>query len=86
MKRGYVTLVVALGSLMVIAAVSWHSVEEIHYLKSFFPREFSVEEAYFASKIELIKVVLISLPLILATIFSYIFLSKRTSHESASCR
>jgi len=39
--------------------------DEIHYLKSFFPDRFSVEEAYYASRIELIKVIIISLPLAL---------------------
>ena len=49
----------------IIGAVCWHSIEEIHYLKSFFPDRFTVQEAFYASGIELIKIILISLPLIL---------------------
>jgi hypothetical protein len=50
-------------SFVVMAAVSWHSVEEIHYLKTFYPKQFTVEEAFYASGVELIKVILIGLPL-----------------------
>ena len=39
-------------SIVVIAAVSWHSVEEIHYLKTFYPKQFTVEEAFYASGVE----------------------------------
>jgi hypothetical protein len=53
------------GCLIIVSAVCWHSVEEIHYLKSFFPKQFSVEEAFYASKIELVKIAIISFPLIL---------------------
>ena len=52
-------------SIAVIAAVSWHSVEEIHYLKTFYPKQFTVEEAFYASGVEFIKVILIGLPLFL---------------------
>jgi hypothetical protein len=51
-------------SMVVIAAVSWHSVEEIHYLKTFYPKQFTVEEAFYASGVEFIKVMLIALPLV----------------------
>jgi hypothetical protein len=54
-------------SIIVVAAVCWHSVEEIHYLKSFFPQQFSVEEAFYASAVELIKVVIISIPFFFIT-------------------
>ena len=50
--------------VVILSAVCWHSVGEIHYLKSFFPNRFSVEEAYYASAVELIKVVVIALPII----------------------
>jgi hypothetical protein len=50
-------------SLAVVAAVSWHSVEEIHYLKTFYPKQFTVQEAFYAAGVELIKVFLIGLPL-----------------------
>ncbi len=46
-------------AIIVFAAVCWHSVEEILYLKSFFPKQFSVQEAYYSASIELIKVVII---------------------------
>lgn len=50
--------------LAAIAIASFHSVWEIHYLKSFYQGHFSVAEAAYASIVELIKVVLISFPLI----------------------
>jgi hypothetical protein len=53
-------------SILAVAAVSWHSVEEIHYLKSFYPKQFTVEEAFYASGVELIKVLLVGLPVFLA--------------------
>ena len=61
-----VVLILSAITIAVIAAVSWHSVEEIHYLKTFYPRQFTVEEAFYASGVELIKVILIGLPLFLA--------------------
>jgi hypothetical protein len=51
--------------MLVVTAVCWHSVEEIHYLKTFYPKQFSVEEAFFASAVELVKSAIISLPLVL---------------------
>ncbi len=53
------------AGVVVYAAVCWHSVGEIHYLKSFFPGKFTVEEAFYASVIELIKVVIIGIPILL---------------------
>ena len=61
----FLSLSVVFISIGVIAAVSWHSVEEIHYLKTFYPRQFTVEEVFYASGVELIKVFLIALPLFL---------------------
>jgi hypothetical protein len=52
-------------SIAVVSAVCWHSVEEIHYLKLFFPAQFTVQEAFYASALELIKVLIISLPFFL---------------------
>ena len=52
-------------AIAIIGAVCWHSVEEIHYLKSFFPDNFTVQESFYASGIELIKIIIISLPLVL---------------------
>ena len=62
--RGLILSAVGI-SIVVIAAVSWHSVEEIHYLKTFYPKQFTVGEAFYASGVELIKVILIGLPLFL---------------------
>lgn len=70
MKRNYrvpILSVIAI-SIAVVSAVCWHSLEEIHYLKSFYPQQFTVEEAFYASAVELIKVVIISLPFTLIII------------------
>lgn len=72
-NRQYIATLIVVVGFVVLAAVSWHSVQEIHYLKSFFPREFSVEEAYYASKVELIKVVFISLPIVYASVVAYLW-------------
>jgi len=45
--------------------ICFHSVEEIHYLKSFFPVRFTVQEAFYASAVELIKVVIVGIPFLL---------------------
>jgi lipopolysaccharide export LptBFGC system permease protein LptF len=71
MKRiHHVVLISAIAiSIFVVFAVCWHSVEEIHYLKSFYPKQFSVEEAFYATAVELVKIIIISLPfsLVVAT-------------------
>jgi hypothetical protein len=54
-------------SIIVVSAVCWHSVQEIHYLKSFYPKQFTVEQAFYASAVELIKVVIISIPFFFIT-------------------
>ena len=76
MKRIHAILLIGLMvvCLIIISAVCWHSDEEIHYLKSFFQKQFSVEEAYYASKIEMIKIATISFPLILIIGLSMYFL------------
>lgn len=51
-------------SLSAIFAICLHSVEEIHYLKSFFPRKFSVQEAFYASGVELVKIIVLLIPLL----------------------
>ena len=61
----YLLYFVLIFSIVFISAVAYHSVEEIHYLKSFFPREFSVQEAKDASVVELVKVGIIGIPLML---------------------
>ena len=67
-------LSVIAGCLIIVSAVCWHSVEEIHYLKSFFPKQFTVEEAFYASKVDLVKIAIISFPLILIIGISLYFL------------
>jgi hypothetical protein len=66
MNRAYriVSLVITGVGLAVISGICWHSIEEIHYLKSFFPKQFTVQEAYYASKIELIKIAIICFPIL----------------------
>ena len=61
------------AALAATTAVCLHSLEEIHYLKTFFPRTFSVEEAFYAGGLELFKVVVITIPLLLL-IFVCLFL------------
>ena len=66
-KRTYsifLTILIAAG-VVLFSAVCWHSVGEIHYLKSFFPKGFNVEGAYYASVVELIKVIIIALPIVM---------------------
>ena len=77
MKRNHSVLLmsVIIICIVIISAVCWHSVEEIHYLKTFFPKQFTVEEAYYASKIELVKIVFISFPLILIIAISLYFVN-----------
>jgi hypothetical protein len=67
MKRAYRALPLAITAVgvAVISGVCWHSIEEIHYLKSFFPKQFTVQEAYYASKIELIKIAIICFPILI---------------------
>lgn len=63
--RAAFLLLAVIGAMGIIVAVCWHSVEEIHYLKSFFPGSFTIQEAFYASGIELIKIIIIALPLVL---------------------
>jgi hypothetical protein len=67
MKQKYFVIIISViaTSIVAVSAVCWHSLEEIHYLKSFFPKQFTVEEAFYASALELIKIAIICLPLIL---------------------
>lgn len=67
MKKTYSILIFSTTILGVVifSAVCWHSIDEIHYLKSFFPKQFTVQEAYYATVIELIKIIIIGLPIAL---------------------
>ena len=82
MKKTCSTIILSIMTLgiFVFSAVCWHSISEIHYLKSFFPRQFSVQDAYYASAIELIKVIIIGLPILFITA-SGIYLLRHFSRE-----
>jgi hypothetical protein len=73
-------------SIPIIFAVCWHSVEEIHYLKSFYPKQFSVEEAFYASAVELVKIIIISLPFFLVIACGLIcyFISRKSLNVEKS--
>lgn len=79
MKEPY-RLILKLGiaaGVVAYSAICWHSIDEIHYLKSFFPAKFTVEEAFYASAIELIKIVIIGIPfLLIMGIFLYLLRRK----------
>ncbi len=70
-----VTIVIC---LTVISIVSFHSVSEIHYLKSFYPGQFSVSDAAYAAVVELVKVVLIAFPLVLTMLVCLFLIWLRT--------
>jgi len=63
-RRGIIGSIIIV-CLAAMAAVSFHSVREIHYLKTFYPAHFSVAEAACAAVVELVKVILIAFPLVL---------------------
>ena len=65
----YIKLALLIG-VVGYSAICLHSIEEIHYLKSFFPGKFTVEEAFYASTIELIKVFIIGIPFALVLTLS----------------
>ena len=64
-------------ALIAVTAVCLHSLEEIHYLKSFFPHSFTVQEAFFAGALELVKVTIISIPLVLLIAICLYWLRRR---------
>ena len=63
-SRTFLNVVVLVG-VVAFTLACLHSVDEIHHLKSFLPDEFTVEEAYDAALVELIKVIIIGLPILL---------------------
>ncbi len=67
------------SSLVFIFAICLHSLEEIHYLKSFFPQTFTVKQAFYASAIELIKILIIPLPFLLVFRLGLFFLKNHKS-------
>ena len=68
-------------SFGIVSAVCWHSVGEIHCLKTFYPRQFSVAEAFYASGVELVKDLIIALPLVLLIAIS-LYLLRRYNDKS----
>jgi hypothetical protein len=58
----------------ILTYASFHSVWEIHYLKSFYPKSFTVTEAGYAATVELIKIALISFPLVIIIILCMILI------------
>lgn len=69
-SKSFLLLLAFIGSLAVMSSASWHSLEEIHYFKSFYPEEFSVAEVFYASAVELIKVTIIGAPFYLIMLVS----------------
>lgn len=89
MKRTYLSLFLSIIAIYVIllAAVCWHSVGEIHYLKTFFPGKFSVEEAYYASLVELIKIAIIGFPVIVVigiSLFMLRYINNKPDNDNGS--
>ena len=77
-SKTHILLILLIATALAAAtAVCVHSLEEIHYLKTFFPRTFSVEEAFYAGGLELFKVVIITIPLLLLIIVCLVFLHHR---------
>ncbi|GMR04362.1 MAG: hypothetical protein BMS9Abin23_0258 [Thermodesulfobacteriota bacterium] len=79
--KSLIFMAAAIVSITVIFSVAWHSLDEIHYLKTFYPREFSVEEAFYASAVELVKVLVISIPFIVLLAASLYLLTKKRRKE-----
>ena len=67
---------VALG-VTALFAICLHSLEEIHYLKSFFPRSFTVEEAFYAAGLELVKILILALPILTAIAIALFSIRRR---------
>jgi len=72
-KRAFL-LALLTAAIAAVSAICLHSLEEIHYLKSFFPSSFTVQEAFYAGALELIKVTIVALPLVLVIAVALFFL------------
>jgi len=68
-------------SMAVITAVCYHSLTEIHYLKTFYPERFTVEEAFYAASVELIKDIVIAIPFFVAIAVCLCLLKKSRRKE-----
>jgi len=83
MKNPYSGIIFSITMLgiVVFSAVCWHSIDEIHYLKSFFPKQFNMQEAYYAAAIELMKVMIIGMPVVLViSVCLYLWRHKDKEH------
>jgi len=76
-KLRILLIVLVILALGVISAVCLHSLEEIHYLKSFFPNTLTVQEAFYAGALELVKIIIIGIPLVLVIAVCLEFLKRR---------
>jgi hypothetical protein len=76
----WIPIIVMLASIVVIFGISFHSLEEIHYFKSFYPKSFTVEAAFYASLVELIKIAIISFPFLLLTGLSLYWMKVKSDH------
>ncbi|BCR06156.1 hypothetical protein DESUT3_32250 [Desulfuromonas versatilis] len=65
------------AALAAMVAICLHSLEEIHYLKRFFPRAFTVQEVFYASAVELVKVLILLIPLLTVIGLALYFLRHR---------
>ena len=63
--RNIISITIIIACVIFLTYASFHSVWEIHYLKSFYPKSFTVTEAGYAAIVELIKIALISFPLVI---------------------
>lgn len=77
LKKKYILWAIVLICLFTLFGTAMHSVDEIHYLKRFYPAHFSVEEAYYASKVELIKNIITAIPLTILIFASLYFIKRR---------
>lgn len=68
-KRRIIAGLILLLLWVPIVLVAQHSVEEIHYLKTFLPSQMTPSEAKEAAIIELIKVAIIGVPILIAMVF-----------------
>lgn len=76
-KKKYILWAIIIICLLTLFGVSKHSVDEIHYFKHLYPTEFSVEEAYYASKVELTKNVITAIPLVVLIFAALYYLKGR---------
>ena len=79
MSRRYDIIAKSIIALAVLtfSAIAYHSIEEIHYLKSFLPQTYTVEQAFYACGIELIKIIIIAIPVFLVIVICIILIRQQ---------